>query len=167
MATTHKVKGQIATDEMFAFVLLYTYCGGLYTQTHTEELTHSPSLFQQRVDERACSCGWRMGDEEGEDGKMGGCWVRERGLERVWATDRQTTKDQRCPKVQKSLFNQAYTNVHTNTRAYANKHGPTESSVRSIFSHIACGSGCALKSFMVTVTQVHVGMCLGMVAIIN
>ncbi len=118
-----------------------------HTHTHTYTHTHPPSLIQQRVDERACSCGWRMGDEEGEDGRMGGCWVSERGCgERGQLTDRQQ-KTSTAPKFKRALSTKhlpmcIQTFMHTPTNMVPLNH--PLSTGRSVFSHTVCGFCCAL-----------------------
>lgn len=68
MAKTHKVKGQIATDEMF-LPLFTIFLKFTHIHTHTSSNRH-----KQRVDERAHGLvgGWGMKREEGKDGRMGG-----------------------------------------------------------------------------------------------
>lgn len=67
--------------------------------------THTPSIIQQRVDERACSCGWRTG--------MGGCWESERGCR---ARGRETdNKRPALPQSSKEPFQQS---VYQSKRAY-------------------------------------------------
>lgn len=67
--------------------------------------THTPSIIQQRVDERACSCGWRTG--------MGGCWESERGYR---ARGRETdNKRPALPQSSKEPFQQS---VYQSKRAY-------------------------------------------------
>ena len=88
---------------------------------------------------------WKSLQLQLDDGRWGGrgggfseCWVSERGCRECGQrTDRQTTKDQHCPKVQNGPFNQASPDVHT---VRQQPHGPTESlfnhSYNWIFTHL-------------------------------
>lgn len=73
------------------------------TQTEIHTHTHPTFLIQQRVDERAFSCSWMTGDEKGEDGRMGECWVSERGCRECGRPTGRQQKTSTSPKFRRAL----------------------------------------------------------------
>lgn len=140
MAATRKVKGQTATNGILVSVQMCTECAGADTNTpNTHTHTNSPFLLQQRADERACSSIWRGG---GRSGRMGGCWVEERGCGECERTDWQTdNKRPSLPQSSKPPF-QPSISVHS---VHTNRHNLTG----SLFAHRqSCISNMLLADFV-------------------